>query len=152
VSWPAFGDATGEGLELGTGETLVIVVPDADQTPEQMAGLVPGVAPASQAARRLANRHCHVFVPTLIDRTVAPRNGPARLTGREFIYRSAFELGRHVIGYEVQKIISLVDAMEWECRQHGRDLRVGIFGYGEGGAIALYAAALDPRIKAACVS
>ena len=29
---------------------------------------------------------------------------------------------------------------------------MGIFGYGEGGAIALYAAALDPRIKAACVS
>ena len=30
--------------------------------------------------------------------------------------------------------------------------RIGVFGYGEGGAIALYAAALDPRIDAVCVS
>ena len=133
-------------------ETCVIVVPDADQTPEQLAGLVPGVPPASQVGRRLAESGCRVFVPTLIDRTVASRNGRARLTNREFIYRSAFELGRHVIGYEVQKVLALVDALERECRSAGRELRVGIFGYGEGGAIALYAAALDPRIKAACVS
>ena len=93
-----------------------------------------------------------MFIPTLIDRTVASRNGRARLTNREFIYRSAFELGRHVIGYEVQKVLALVNALERECRDRGRELRVGIFGYGEGGAIALYAAALDPRIKAACVS
>jgi dienelactone hydrolase len=152
VSWPAFGDVTGEGLELGSGETCVIVVPDADQTPEQLAGLVPGVPPASQVARRLTDNHCHVFIQTLIDRTVAPRNGRARLTNREFIYRSAFELGRHVIGYEVQRVLALVDALERESRGRGRELRVGIFGYGEGGAIALYAAALDPRIKAACVS
>ena len=130
----------------------MIVVPDADQTPEQLAGLVAGVRSTSQAARRLAESHCHVFVPTLIDRTVSPRNGRARLTSREFIYRSAFELGRHLIGYEVQKVLALVDALERESRERGRELRVGVFGYGEGGAIALYAAALDPRIKAACVS
>ena len=29
---------------------------------------------------------------------------------------------------------------------------IGVFGYGEGGAIALYAAALDTRIDAVCVS
>src|SRR5262249_8784618 len=152
VSWPAFGDVTGEGLELGSGETCVIVVPDADQAPEQLAGLVPGVPPASQVARRLARSHCRVLIPTLIDRTVAPRNGRARLTNREFLYRSAFELGRHLIGYEVQKVLALVDALERGARDRGRELRVGVFGYGEGGAIALYAAALDPRIKAACVS
>ncbi len=109
VSWPAFGDVTGEGLELGTGAACVIVVPDADQTPEQVAGLVPGLPSASQVGRRLAESHCRVFIPTLIDRTVASRNGRARLTNREFIYRSAFELGRHVIGYEVQKVLALVE-------------------------------------------
>ncbi len=152
VSWPAFGDVTGEGLELGMGETCVIVIPDADQTPEQLAGLVPGVPPSSQAARRVSDIGLHVIVPTLIDRSVASRNGRARLTNREFVYRSAFELGRHVIGYEVQKVLALVDALERESRGRGREARVGIFGYGEGGAIALYAAALDPRIKAVCVS
>jgi dienelactone hydrolase len=152
VSWPAFGDVTGEGLELGSGDLCVIVVPDADQTPEQLAGSVAGVPAASQVARRLAMANLHVFVPTLIDRTVSARNGRAKLTSREFIYRSAFELGRHLIGYEVQKVLALVDALERESQDRGRELRVGIFGYGEGGAIALYAAALDRRIEAACVS
>ncbi len=152
VCWPAFGDVTGEGLELGSGDACVIVIPDADQTPEQLAGLVPGVPPGSQVARRLAGNGCRVLVPTLIDRTVAPRNGRARLTNREFVYRPAFELGRHPIGYEVQKVLALVDALEREARSAGRDLRVGLFGYGEGGAIALFASALDPRIAATCVS
>ncbi len=152
VSWPAFGDVTGEGLELGVGDVCVIVVPDADQTPEQLAGLVPGVPAESQVGRRLAESHCRVFIPALIDRTMASRNGRARLTNREFVYRPAFELGRHVIGYEVQKVLALVDALEREGRDRGRGVRVGIFGHGEGGAIALYAAALDPRIEGACVS
>ena len=34
------------------------------------------------------------------------------LTHREFIYRQAFELGRHVIGYEVQKVLAAVDQFE----------------------------------------
>ena len=63
----------------------------------------------SQVARRLAESGCRVIVPTLIDRTVEPRNGRAKLTNREFLYRSAFELGRHIIGYEVQKVLALVD-------------------------------------------
>ena len=68
----------------------------------------PGVPAASQVARRLAESGCRVIVPTLIDRTVAPRNGRSKLTSREFVYRSAFELGRHLIGYEVQKVLALV--------------------------------------------
>src|SRR5262249_12387771 len=93
-----------------------------------------------------------VLIPALINRTVTARNGRARLTNREFVYRSAFELGRHLIGYEVQKMLALVDALTWENGQLNRDLRLGVFGYGEGGALAFYAAALDPRIAAVCVS
>jgi dienelactone hydrolase len=156
VIWSAFGDVTGEGLEIGAGRgprTLadIVVIPDADQTPEQLAGLAPGVAPESQVARRLAESGCHVIVPSLIDRTVEPRNGRAKLTNREFIYRSAFELGRHIMGYEVQKVLALVDLISRE-RGEGFKAKIGIFGYGEGGAIALYAAALDSRIDAVCVS
>ena len=87
----------------------IIVIPDADQTPEQLLGLVPGVPAESQVARRLAESGYNVIVPALIDRTVAARNGRAKLTNREFVYRSAFELGRHLIGYEVQKVLALVD-------------------------------------------
>ena len=150
VRWPAFGDVTGEGLLLvPTGGKIVagvVAIPDADQTPEMIAGLVEGVPAESQFARRLAESGCRVLVPVLIDRGVTHR----RLSDREFLYRSAFELGRHLIGYEVQKVLAGVDGL---LREAGaKDARVGVIGWGEGGLLALYAGALDTRISAVCVS
>jgi dienelactone hydrolase len=129
----------------------VIVIPDADQLPEQLDGYLPGLPEQSQVGRRLYQSGCRVFVPALIDRTIEPRNGRAKLSNREFIYRPAFELGRHLIGYEVQKVLALVDLL-FTRRELDPMTRIGILGYGEGAAIALYAAALDPRIDAVCVS
>jgi dienelactone hydrolase len=152
VRWPAFGDVHGEGLLLvPTGKKVadVVAIPDADQTPEQIVGLLPGVPAESQFARKLAENGCRVIVPTLIDRQLEKRLGRANLTNREFLYRSAFELGRHLIGYEVQKTLAAVD---WFAREGGRGAKIGVIGYGEGGMLALYAAALDPRIAAAYVS
>ncbi len=154
VRWPAFGDVHAEGLYLvpgGAGAKSVadvVVVPDADQLPEALAGLVPGLASGSQVARRLVESGCRVLVPTLVDRKVTHR----RLTNREFLYRSAFELGRHLIGYEVQKILAAVDWFERDARESGREARIGVFGWGEGGLLALHAGALDPRIDSVCVS
>jgi dienelactone hydrolase len=153
IRWRAFGDVNGEGLEAeaAPGRPLVtmIVIPDADQTPEQLFGLAPGVAPESQVARRFAENGYRVIVPALIDRNVAARNGRAKLTTREFLHRSAFELGRHIIGYEVEKVLALVEIIS---RRQPAPAKIGIFGYGEGGAIALYATALESRIRAVCVS
>ena len=154
VRWPAFGDVHGEGLLLrptsGAPTADVIAVPDADQTPEQIAGVVPGVAAQSQFARRLAESGCRVLVPVLISREMQPRNQRAVLTNREYIYRSAFELGRHLIGYELQKILAGVD---WFSRDAGgNDPKIAVVGYGEGGLLALYAGALDPRIDTVAVS
>jgi dienelactone hydrolase len=149
--WAAFGDVTGEGVELyAEGRHFagyVILIPDADQSPEELAGLVPGLPVESQVARRLAERGCDVLVPSLIDRSIAARHGRSKLTNREFLYRPAFELGRHLIGYEVQKVLALADRLPKEEKTH-----IGVVGYGEGGAIALYAAALEPCIDAVCVS
>ena len=36
---------------------------------------------------------------------------------REFIYRQAFEMGRHIIGYEVEKVQAAVDEFEQLNRQ-----------------------------------
>ena len=84
LAWPAFGDVTGEGLLVIPGATssvdlTIIVIPDADQSPEQLLGLVPGVAPESQVARRLAESGCTVAVPTSdrSDRRAAQRPGQA---------------------------------------------------------------------------
>lgn len=154
IRWPSVGQMHGEGLLLvprqGRPAADVIAVPDADQSPEQIAGLVPGVPAASQFARRLAESGCRVVVPALINRDRKKRIGRPILTHREFIYRSAFELGRHLLGYEIQKILALVDWFTQEAEDG--DPRIGIAGYGEGGGLMLYAAALDTRIDAALVS
>jgi dienelactone hydrolase len=158
VRWPAIGDMHGEGLlllpanvsERATvdAKASVIAIPDADQTPEQLVGLIEGIPAESQYARRLAESGCRVLVPTLIDRRLEKRNGRANLTRREFLYRSAFEMGRHLIGYELQKVLAGVD---WFSKDAG-DAPIGVMGWGEGGLLSLYAAALDPRIDACGVS
>ncbi len=154
VRWPAFGDVTGEGLWLvPTGEDSthlpgVVAVPDADVTPEMLTGLVEGVPPECRYAAILAAGGCRVLVPTLVSREIAARRN-VQLTHREFIYRPAYELGRHIIGYEIQKVLAGVDYL----RQHASpDARVGVIGWGEGGMLAMYAAAVDPRIDAVCIS
>ncbi len=157
VRWPACGDVWAEGLLLepvGRAPLAdVVALADADQTPEQLAGLTEGVAPEAQFARRLAESGCRVLMPTLVDRRAARRGNPPRgatLTNREYIYRSAYELGRHLIGYELQQVLAGVD---WFTQESGgKRPVVGVAGYGEGGMLALYAAALDPRIDAALVS
>jgi dienelactone hydrolase len=153
VRWPAFGDVHGEGLLLvpkGKKIADVIAIPDADLTPEQITGLMPGVPAESQYARRLAESGCRVLVPVLIDRKMNKRHAPdstsgSNLTSREFLYRSAFELGRHLIGYEVQKVLAGVD---WFVKDAGKETpKIGVIGWGEGGMLALYAGALDTRIN-----
>jgi len=58
-------------------------------------------------------------------------------------------MGRHIIGYEVQKVLAAVD---WFQHKNGGRGKIGVAGYAEGGLIALYAAAADTRIDAALVS
>src|SRR5262249_41226562 len=67
---------------------------------------------------------------------------------REFIYRMAYEMGRHLIGYEVQKVLAAVD---WFTREKAH-VPVGVIGCGEGGMLALYSGAVDERIKSTLVS
>ena len=173
VRWPLFEGVFGEGLLLqpkpaqALPKWRVIALPDADQTPEMLTGLAPGLGPEAQWARRLAENGCQVIIPVLINRQDT-WSGNAKLNRftnqphREWIYRQAFEMGRHIIGYEVQKVLAAVDWFEADhtnspvaAARAGASrpvLRVGVAGYGEGGLIALYSAALDPRIQVALVS
>ena len=185
IKWPVVGDVVAEGLmlvpnlltfrkteiqvapeftaaykERASHDSFytaahVIALPDADQTPEQLAGLAPGIAPESQFARRLAESGCRVIIPDLISRKMTRRQSDyggwgSELSQREYLYRSAYEMGRHIAGYEVQTVLSLVDWIE--SHQGPERRRIGVMGYGEGGMIALYAGALDPRINTVGVS
>jgi len=157
VRWPVFDDVDAEGLLLepnGTPRARIVAIPDADWSPEVLAGLSPGVDPAAQFARRLAESGCQVLVPVLIDRSDTWSGIPGmRMTNqshREWIFRMAYESGRHIIGYEVQKVLAAVDWFAHENVAHAAP--IGVAGYGEGGLLALYAASLDERVGAALVS
>ena len=154
VRWTVLKGVDAEGLLLEPEEVIahVIALPDCDWSPEMAVGLVAGVSPEAQFARRLAENGCRVLVPVLIDRRDTYSGVPGiRMTNqphREFIYRAAYEMGRHVIGYEVQKALAAVD---W-FTQVDAEIPIGIIGYGEGGLLAFYAAAADTRIDSAVVS
>lgn len=161
VRWPVFGDVHGEGLLIRPreGEPIanVVAIPDADTSPEQITGLLPALAEilefraehySNEYARCLAELGCQVIVPTIISRDMQKRNGRAELTNREFLYRSSFELGRHIIGYEVQKVLAAID---W-FKASSKSTPCAVVGYGEGGMIALFSAALDRRVEGVFVS
>jgi dienelactone hydrolase len=155
VRWSVLPGLDGEGLLLepkGQAKANVVAIPDATLTPERIAGLAKGDGP-KPFAQLLAEYGCRVVVPVLIDRndTLSGSEKLKRSTNfphREFIHRMAYQMGRTLVGYEVQKVLGAVD---WFA-SHDKDLPVGVIGIGDGGRVALYAAAADERIKAAMVS
>ncbi|MCA9139190.1 MAG: hypothetical protein KDB00_20595 [Planctomycetales bacterium] len=153
IHWPVLEDPDpgrslvsvyGEGILLEPNDPTavianVIAIPDCDQTPTAICGLSETTDPDIAFAKTLAELRCRVFVPMLVSREINVRGGRAKLTNREYVYRSAFELGRHVIGYEVQMARAVIDSLH-------DDLPIGVIGVGEGGRIALATAALDERV------
>jgi len=157
VRWPVLDGVTAEGLLVqpvtGAPTAHLVVVPDASQTPEQVLGFAPGLPLEKQFARRLADSGCELLVPVLVRRDIIEtadtqlRN--SQQTWREWLYRQAFHMGRHPIGYEVQKVLAAVDGFR---ARRGAAAKVGVVGSGEGGLVAFYAAAIDTRIDGALVS
>jgi dienelactone hydrolase len=153
VRWNVLPGITGEGLMLvptGPIKANIIAIADADQNPDSLAGLEVGFSTPQQFARRLAENGCRVVIPVLVDRSDTWSGNPriGRVTNeshREFIWRMAYQMGRHLLGYELQRILAAVDRFDAKTP-------IGIYGYGDGGRLALLAAAVDPRIKATVVS
>jgi hypothetical protein len=91
---------------------------------------------------------CVQVRPVLIGNRTAgtgnPRlNKPAMQPQREFVYRMAYPMGRHPLGYEVQTILAAVDILAKREMQ----LPIRVTGRGnERGLAALLACALDTRI------
>jgi len=155
VRWNVLRGVDAEGLLLEPKEkplANVIALPDCDWTPEMLVGLAEGVPKSSQFAKILAESGCRVLVPMLLDRSDEfsgiPEVRMVNQPHREFIYRASYELGRNIMGYEVQKVLSGVD---WFLNEDD-SLPIGVIGYGEGGLIAFYSSAIDIRIDLTCVS
>ena len=154
VRWGVYPGVEAEGLLLVSGGEIradVVAVPDGSSSPEAFAGLAPG--PGRGLALRLARQGCRVLVPTLVDRTDEFSGNPkvrmTNLSHREWIYRMAYETGRHLIGYEVDEVRAAVD---WLTRTAPSKRPVGVAGHGDGGLIAFDSAAVDPRVDSAWVA
>ncbi|MEO8269273.1 MAG: prenyltransferase/squalene oxidase repeat-containing protein [Aureliella sp.] len=147
VRWPVFANVFGEGLWVQQKASAVgrcVVVPDADQSPEQLLGLADGLRPTEQIAKRLAANGFDLIIPTIISRKNMRTDDDqiirANITDREWIYRQAFHMGRHVIGFDLQRVFAAVDCF---ANQNEGDEQIGIVGYGE---------AIDDRIDNTLVS
>ena len=155
VGWHAFADVYGEGLFVVPRrnpdfDEVIVIVPDADQSPEWFCGLGDVGLPGAGLALRLAMSGHPVLVVSLTDRTIEARNGRAKLSTREYLHRPAFEMGRTLRGYEIELVLSGAHTLA-SLRPNG-PAKIGVIGYGEGGLIALEAAAIDPRLEAVLVS
>jgi hypothetical protein len=165
IRWPVIGGFWAEGLLLEPKSKPVkqniILIPHAGVTPEQILGLAPG-GPA--AAFSSPAPGCRMILPAVVSRAkkkyesvlpnpyygkqYAAMPGGKIMPNREFVYRPAYTMGRHIIGYEVQEILALVDWLSQESEAAG----VRAEGWGDGGMLALYAGALDTRISETVVA
>ena len=144
VRWPVLDGMQAEGIWIQPKKkplARVIYLPDADTEPENLA-----------RDAMLAYSGCEIIIPAPISRssefsTNLKYGIRTNIPHREWIYRQSFELGRHVIGYEVQKVLALVDYFDLQPEKSP----VLVAGLGEGGLIALYSAALDVRVDSAYV-
>ncbi len=138
VRWPVFDGVHGEGILIQPNAkplARLVLLPDADDAPEKLVD-----------SRWLA-AGCEVVIPALVNRSTRFSKTDSlglstNVPHREWIYRQSFLLGRHLIGYEVQKALAVVDWFKAQPEQ----VPVIVAGLGEGGMLALHAAALDERI------
>jgi len=158
VRWRVLEGVTGEGLLISpkdkTPTAFLVALPDADTSPEEFCGLTKEKL-AFSIPLQMAAQGIQVLVPTLINRDDKFSGHPdvtfTNIPHREFVYRTSFEVGRHPIGYEVQKVLAAVDNFAATKSATSSDIPIGVLGVGEGGLIALYSAAIDTRIDATLV-
>ncbi|MEN9677205.1 MAG: Dipeptidyl aminopeptidase 4 [Verrucomicrobiota bacterium] len=164
ATWTVFRGVEGEGLLLvpdGTARADVIAVPDCEWTPEQFVGLTPGLGASEQLARLCAEQGCRVLVPSLIGRDSTFAGNPGvrstRHSQRETLWRAGYEMGHTPITYDLHKILAAADWLQATRPTNAtapastHPPALALVGYGEGGLLALYAAAADTRFTAAWV-
>ena len=138
VRWPVLDGLHAEGLYIqpkSKPHARVIYLPDADGTPEKLVDAM------------MLSSGCEVVIPALVSRESTYSTNDkfgvkTNITHREWIYRQSYELGRHIIGYEVQAALAVVDWFKAQPEQ----VPLLVAGIGEGAMLALHAGAIDERI------
>ena len=163
VRWPVLPGFTAEGLYVNPlseepgapAPPLMVLMPDAGETPEDILGMTALLPSHRQIGLRFALAGFRLLIPAPVNRERfgGPEGKDEAIlktdqTHREWIYRQAFQMGRHPLGYEVQTMLA---ALDWYAMQFPGS-EVTAAGYGEGGRVAMYAAALDDRFSHAFIS
>ncbi|MFM8359803.1 MAG: hypothetical protein ACKOET_14760, partial [Verrucomicrobiota bacterium] len=71
---------------------------------------------------------------------------------RETLWRAAYEMGRHPLGYELQRVLAAADWLAATRPAAEANRPLGLIGYGEGGLLALYGGVVDTRFTTVGVS
>ncbi|MDR1479268.1 MAG: dienelactone hydrolase family protein [Planctomycetaceae bacterium] len=145
IRWRVFDDFSAEGFLLkpksGKITKTIIHLPLTDTTPDDLLS-----GKDSQANWfSFPAKDEQMIIPLLVNRELK-QDKRLQLSNREYIYRAAYQLGRHIIGYEVQEVLALADWLK-----KTPDMKIRVQGQGDGGLIAFYAAAVDTRIDEAIV-
>ncbi|MEM1444123.1 MAG: hypothetical protein AAGF67_17380, partial [Verrucomicrobiota bacterium] len=163
IRWTVLPGFSAEGLYVTptganaspTAPPAMVLLPDAGETPEDVVGLTGTLTGRQQMGLRFASSGFRIVIPTTLSR--APFEGfdgddesisKTDQSNREWIYRQAFQMGRHPLGYEIQAALAAVDWLRAESLAD----TITIAGYGEGGRAAFYAAALTNEIDHAFIS
>ncbi|HEX3872045.1 MAG TPA: hypothetical protein VHV77_16485, partial [Pirellulales bacterium] len=142
LRWAVLPGVRGEGFVFESREEpdeSYIIIPDADVLPEtvlQHAGEVDENWKWTFLTAGVVHSSKDLFVVAPINRDNKYSVVLGKPTGhphREHIYRQAFEMGRHIVGYEVQKVLALVDDIRRRNIDPTKPHKITVYGQGEGG-------------------
>ncbi|MDO5552616.1 MAG: hypothetical protein Q4G68_02530 [Planctomycetia bacterium] len=143
IKWSVFDDYAAEGIMIepaaDSWTRTEIVVPHAGMMPIDFYNRLPYLQKIAKEG------NCRIIIPAIVGREkTRPGNGRGPMCARHYLNWTAFEVGHHIIGYEVQSVIALVDWLKDDPATSDKPIRVA--GYGDGGLTAFYAGVLDNRI------
>lgn len=130
-----------------------VIIPDADESCEEFAGIVEGNS-AAPWLTSLLEKQLVVCVPVTVERKAdyplgEELRGFVALDRRKLLFRLGFIVGRTLVGLEVDQVLALKDYIS--KRFSIADSRIALAGIGQGAMTAFYAAAADPRVWGAVV-
>ncbi len=141
VEWNVFADYSAKGLVIepksGKAEKVIIALAHNGMCPKAYFLSLP------ELQKEAAKGNTRIILPAFLNREVVKFKN-TRLPRREIIYREAYMLGRHLIGYEIETVRAAIDWSKKDSKSSLAKIVVG--GYGDGGMLALYCGALDERI------